>query len=282
MAQDKLAKLETLSVSFVLEHVVEVKLNRPNKRNAINHLMWQEFIFCFSELIPNLEDCRVVVITGEGPVFCAGIDLGDLLSSASKPEFQDVDPARKFLRTRRSIMKIQKSFQSINECPQPVIAAVHGVCTGAGVDLISATDIRFCSEEATFCVKEVDIGLCADVGSLQFLPRIISNDGILREIALTSRNVASKEAKEIGLVSRVCSGGKEAVHKEAFEMAKLIAQKSPVAVVGTKRNLNYSRDHSISDGLEYVSTWNSGCLQTEDLVKIATTPKNSVPIFSKL
>ena len=185
-----------------------------------------------------------------------------------------------------------------------MIAAVHAGCIGGGVDLVTAADIRYCTQDAFFQIKEVeignqnkklilfvffftftfDLGLAADVGTLQRLPKVIGSDSLVRELAYTARKMFADEAAQAGLVSRVFPD-KETLLKAALETASLIAGKSPVAIQGTKHNLNYSRDHSIEEGLSYMTTWNAAMLQSEDLRIAAMASmdrKGPAPVYSKL
>jgi len=176
----------------------------------------------------------------------------------------------------------QSSFTSLEKCNKPVIAAVHNACIGGGVDLITAADIRYCTSDAWFQIKEVDLGLAADVGTLQRMPKVVGNVGLVREMAFSARKMPSDEALSCGLVSRVFQD-KESMLSAAFEMASTIAEKSPVAVQGTKVHLNYSRDHTVDDSLAYQAMWNGTMLQSEDLMKAAMSLMNkSKPTFSKL
>jgi enoyl-CoA hydratase len=145
-----------------------------------------------------------------------------------------------------------------------VLATIHNGCVGGGVDLISCTDMRYCSADAYFTIKEIDIGMVADVGTLQRLPKLIGNQGIVREMAFTGRKVLADEALRIGLVNQVFET-REAMQAGVREMAALIASKSPLSVRGTKEMLNYSRDHSVADGLNYIATWNAAMLMSSDL-----------------
>ncbi|CAJ0607571.1 unnamed protein product [Cylicocyclus nassatus] len=168
-------------------------------------------------------------------------------------------------------------------CCKPVIAAVHGVCFGGGIDIISACDIRHCTQDALFSVKEVDVGLAADVGSLNRLPKICGNESWLKEVALTARNFGADEALKFDLVSHVYATQEEMV-KGVLDTAKKIAEKSPVAVQGTKIVLNYSRDHTVEEGLQFVATWNQSQLMTEDIPKsgLAVMTKSPMPPFAKI
>lgn len=293
-------KLTTLTVTRPSPGVVNVALSRPAKRNAMNRAFWREFRELFVALAADSE-CRCILVSAQGDVFTAGLDLMDHMGTfggSSDGSGSDGsgsggsggsgggggrDAARSGLALRTHVHSYQDTFTAIERCPQPVVVAVHGPCVGGGVDLATACDIRLCSEDAYFCVKEVDVGLAADVGTLQRLPKVVGNDSLVRELALTARKLQAAEALSCGLVSRVVAGGAAGVHAAGLELAKLIASKSPVAVVGTKRNLIFSRDHSVADGLEYVSTWNSNALQTEDVATAAQAFfTKSKATFSKL
>ncbi|XP_042202230.1 delta(3,5)-Delta(2,4)-dienoyl-CoA isomerase, mitochondrial [Callorhinchus milii] len=273
---------ETLRVSEATANVLHVELNRPEKRNAMNRTFWRETVECFNQVARDA-DCRVIVVSGAGKVFTAGIDLVDMAGDLLRPEGDDV--ARIAWNLRHMITSYQETFTVLEKCPKPVIVAVHGACVGGGIDMITACDIRLCSQDAWFQVKEVDVGLAADVGTLQRLPKVLGNASLVCELAYTARKMMSDEALSCGLVSRIFQD-KESLLDGAFEMASEIASKSPVAVQGTKHNLIYSRDHSVREGLDYMATWNMAMLQTEDVVKSAQAsmekklPKD-VP-FSKL
>ena len=132
-----------------------------------------------------------------------------------------------------------------------MIACVHGFCVGGGVDLMTACDIRYCTQDAWYSVKEVDIGLAADIGTLQRFPKIVGNDSLVRELVYTARKFTSEEANRLGLVSKIVPDY-EALIKAGLELAKEIASKSPVAVQGSKINLIYSRDHSVDESLKFI------------------------------
>ncbi|XP_065137936.1 delta(3,5)-Delta(2,4)-dienoyl-CoA isomerase, mitochondrial isoform X2 [Paramisgurnus dabryanus] len=272
----------TLSISRPADTITHVQLCRPEKRNAMNKAFWSEMVDCFNQIAEDSE-CRVVVFSGAGKIFTAGIDLMDMASDIMQPEGDDT--ARISWNLRHIIAKYQETFSVIEKCPKPVIVAVHGGCIGGGVDLITACDIRLCTQDAWFQVKEVDVGLAADVGTLQRLPKVIGSRSLVNELALTARKMYADEAKSCGLVSRVFPD-KETMMAGALEMAGEIASRSPVAVQGTKINLIFSRDHSVQEGLNYMATWNMSMLQTHDLMKSAQaamekkTPKEIV--FSKL
>ncbi|KAI9552512.1 hypothetical protein GHT06_022878 [Daphnia sinensis] len=275
-------KFETLLVSTPREYVYHVEINRPQQFNAMNSAFWREMVECF-QAISEDSDCRAVVLSANGKHFTAGLDLTDM-GPLMETVLGDDDVARKFRTLQQFIKSYQLSFTSIEQCNKPVIAAVHGGCIGGGVDLITAADIRFCTQDAFFQIKEVDIGLAADVGTLQRLPKVIGSDSLVRELAYTARKMFADEAAQAGLVSRVLSD-KQMMLKAALETASAIAHKSPVAVQGTKHNLNYARDHSIEEGLNYMVVWNATMLQSEDLRIAAMASmdrKGPPPAFSKL
>lgn len=273
---------ETLSVTSDQKFVFHVQLNRPESLNAMNKMFWHEILDCFRK-IKDDKDCRVAIISGAGKIFSSGLDFTDMLDLTSKVVSKE-DIARKAKFLQSIIEQYQMSFTAIEDCQKPVIAAVHGGCIGGGANLICACDMRFCTEDAYFSIKEIDIGLAADVGILQRLPKAVGNDSLLREYIYSCEKIDSKNAKEIGIVSRIFDS-KESMMDAAKRLADVIASKSPVAVQGTKIALNYSRDHSVKEGLEFMTYWNMTMLQSEDVLKAAEatiTRSKEPPKFSKL
>ncbi|XP_021065702.1 delta(3,5)-Delta(2,4)-dienoyl-CoA isomerase, mitochondrial [Mus pahari] len=273
---------ESIQVTSAQKHVLHVQLNRPEKRNAMNRAFWRELVECFQKISKD-SDCRAVVVSGAGKMFTSGIDLMDMASDLLQPSGDDAARIAWYLRDL--ISKYQKTFTVIEKCPKPVIAAVHGGCIGAGVDLISACDIRYCTQDAFFQIKEVDVGLAADVGTLQRLPKVIGNQSLVNELTFTARKMMADEALDSGLVSRAFQD-KDAMLNAAFALAAEISSKSPVAVQGSKINLLYSRDHSVDESLDYMATWNMSMLQTQDIIKsvqAAMEKKDTKSVtFSKL
>ncbi|KAH7331504.1 hypothetical protein KP509_20G036900 [Ceratopteris richardii] len=204
------------------------------------------------------------------------------LNESETTSSQDIrDGARTSLLNVHRVKRLQAAFTALEECRKPVIAAIHGACIGGGVDLIAACDLRYCSSDSYFSVKEVDLAIVADLGSLQRLPLLIGH-GNAMDLALTGRRVSASEAKSIGLVNGVFES-KHVMEEQVTALARNIAAKSPLAVVGTKKVLLKSRDTTVSDGLEYVATWNSGMLLSSDLKEaIKAQLQKRKPIFSKL
>ncbi|UBM26998.1 crotonase/enoyl-CoA hydratase family protein [Pseudomonas sp. p1(2021b)] len=257
------------------DNIAHVQINRPEKLNAMNADFWQEILDIF-QWVDDTDAVRVVVLSAAGKHFSAGIDLA-LLAQLAGQMGKDVGRNARLLR--RTILGLQASFNAVDNCRKPVLAAIQGYCLGGAIDLVSACDMRYCSADAQFSIKEIDMGMAADVGTLQRLPRIIG-DGVMREMAYTGRNVAAAEAQRIGLVNQVFDD-QAALLDGVFALAAQIAQKSPIAVGGTKQMLNYMRDHRIDDGLEYIATWNAAMLQSEDLrVAIAAHMSKQKPTFA--
>ncbi|CAG8650855.1 12938_t:CDS:2, partial [Cetraspora pellucida] len=219
---------QTLKVTFSSQHVLHVELNNPERLNAFDRTLWNDVKECFMQ-IEGDSAVRVVVVSGAGKLFTAGIDF-NILSNINESEVEDF--ARKAYYLRRTIKMFQDSFTAIESCNKPVIAVVHNACIGAGVDLIAACDIRYCSQDAYFSVKEVDFGLAADIGTLQRLPKIVGNNSLVRELCFTGRKFSSTEALNFGLVNKILQT-KEIALSEAFKTASIIASKSPVAIAGT-------------------------------------------------
>lgn len=269
---------ETLKVTNPHEYVYHVQMNRPNKRNALNPTSFSEITDCFQKLSYD-SSCRSIVLSGVGKGFTAGLDLSELFSLTN---VDSDDVGRKGFHIKKIIDDWQASMSSTESCNKPVIAAVHGFCVGGGIDMITACDIRYCSADAWFSVKEVDIGLAADIGTLQRFPKIVGNDSLVRELVYTARRFSAQEAHQLGLVSKVLPDYESCIN-ESLELAKLIASKSPIGVQGSKINLVYSRDHGVPSGLKYIAAWNAGMVQSEDAMKAAMASlAKEDPVFSKL
>jgi len=252
-------EFETLSVSLD-QHVATLRLNRPDKLNAMNLVMWKELRSAF-QFLDDLPEARVVVLEGEGRGFTAGIDLQMMMGLGS--QIQNDCEGRMREALRRIILDLQESLTSLERCRKPVLAAVHGACVGGGIDLICCADMRYCSADAWFSIKEIDIGMTADVGTLQRLPKLIG-EGMARELAYTARKVDAVEAKEIRLVNRVFETP-EALREGVRAIAIEIASKAPLAIRGVKEMITYGRGHSVADGLNYNAPWNAAMLMSADL-----------------
>ncbi|THU98967.1 Delta2-dienoyl-CoA-isomerase [Dendrothele bispora CBS 962.96] len=256
-----------LKVSEVAPYVIHVEIAR-GPVNAFNNELWHAYGTLFEKLADEGEDVRAVVVSSAFPkIFTAGLDLGDAGNLSQDTNSQSADPARIALNLQKHIKEIQHAIRTPERCPFPVIAAIHGMAVGIGVDLTSACDIRYAASNARFTIKEVDIGIAADVGTLAYLPKITGNMSLVRELAYTADWFSAAEAERLGFVSRVVEGGKDEVLAASLELAKKIASKSPVAVSGTKKLISHARDHSVEENLDYTVIWNSATLQTKDMAE---------------
>ncbi len=245
-------------------HVATVWLDRPDKLNAMGHDFWVD-LPAIVETLGADDNVRVIVVAGRGRAFTVGLDL-----MAFGPEFANPAAAASVASRRElyaQIKRMQHTFSSLAECPKPVIAAVHGYCIGGGVDLITACDIRLCSADAVFSVRETKIAMVADVGTMQRLPRII-DPGAVAELVYTGRDFAADEAQGIGLVRRVLPD-QEAMLKDAMALAEEIAANSPLAVQGSKAILRNTAGRTVDEQLDYMALWNAAFITSNDFAEAA-------------
>tara|TARA_Y100001936_G_scaffold206895_1_gene211552 strand:- start:916 stop:1770 length:855 start_codon:yes stop_codon:yes gene_type:complete len=242
--------------------IAHIRLNRPEKRNSMNEDFWN----LFPKEVEELDDSgeiRALVISSTGPHFSSGIDL-----NMFKDDVVEEQSENELGRSRGYFIQQLKYLQNVANCLEaarfPVVAAIQGGCIGGGIDLITAADIRLCTKDAFFIIEEINVGLAADIGTLQRLPKIIPA-GIAREWAMMGEKVSADRAKEVGLVSSL-HDNQEAMLKSAFEIAEKLVSKTPLAMWVTKEVLNYSRDHSVKEGLDNVNLWNAATLHKEDVM----------------
>ena len=271
-AAPTLPAFTTLTVSPLPQQplVFEVVLSRPAAANAMTSGMFSELEAAFTALGARAHPCRAIVLRGAGKMFSAGLDLVEHapLLAGGGGGGGGGDPARRAWLLRDTITAYQRSVNAVEACLKPVIAAVHGGCIGGGVDLVAAADIRVASGCAYFAVAEAQLGLAADLGSLQRLPAIMGSDSLAREMALTARRVAADEALRAGLLSAVLVDA-QALLVHAHALAARIAALSPVAVQGTKLCMNFSRGRPAGDGLAFTAAHNAAMLQTSDIAAAA-------------
>jgi len=259
----------------ISEKIASVAFNRPEKANALHMEAWLEMQQIFENMSSDT-NVRVVVLSGEGKHFCAGIDLELLMSINS---FKSISCAAKQReKIRDFILKLQNTITAIEKCTKPVLAAVHGGCIGGAVDIVSACDMRYATNDAYFSIKEIDLGMVADIGTLQRLPKIIS-PAMVSEMAYTGRKVNGTEAQSIGLVNKSYET-QEDLTNGVMSLASNIAAKSPLSIRGTKQVLQYTRDHSVDDSLNYMATWNAAMLMSDDLTEaFKATMEKRAPKF---
>ncbi|WP_420459898.1 enoyl-CoA hydratase-related protein [Neolewinella sp.] len=239
----------------ITEHIAYLTFDRPERANALDLAEW-EALRTAVERADQDEQARVVVLAGQGKHFCAGIDLSVLTELPQRVQASGQDPEAYLVDF---ITNLQDCITALERCSKPVIASIHGGCIGGGVDIITACDIRYCTKDATFSVKEVDLGIVADLGTLQRLPRII-NPGLAAELAYTARKVDGKEAERIGLVTEAL-GNERQLQYRVGQVADAIAAKPPRIVAGIKAALLHQRDHTVREGLEFVARYSAGVMK---------------------
>jgi len=250
-----------------LGHVAHIKLNRPEKRNAMNWDFWRDLPRIVGDIDTHAR-ARCIVLSSTGPVFSAGLDLSlfgqDVFASSKTAKMNE-----KELQTPQNFMSflsfLQDSISSLQKARIPVICAIQGGCIGGGVDLICSADIRLSTNDAFFSIRETKIGMVADVGTF---PRIVKllPEGIVKELAFTGRNFSAQEAKEYGFVNKLYESH-DSLIEGALEIANEIASNSPAAVYGCKRVIDFSRDHTIDEGLEWINMWNASMLSQSELME---------------
>ncbi|KAK7178804.1 citrate synthase [Paraphaeosphaeria sporulosa] len=228
--------------------VAHVTINRPQKRNAFFAPMWEELRVVMNHLSCD-SSVRVVIVDGAGNNFSSGMDFVDSDTNALLQNTQGRDPARQSAKLEDWIRNIQDCVRSIETCGKPTICVIHSYAFGMALDIVCATDVRICSEDAVFSVMEIDMGMVADLGSLQHLPKIVGNQGWVKEICLTGRSFGAQEALSQGFVNSVFATKTDAMQC-AEQMAKTAASKSPVAARATMEVLTHARDHTVQDATE--------------------------------
>ncbi len=240
-------------------HVAEVSLNRPEKSNAMNMEFFSEIKELFAR-INNDKEIRAVVLYGRGRNFCAGLDL-----VAASQSFAGQADSAEMDSVYQRVLDMQESANVVDECKKPVIAAIHGACIGGGLDLAAACDVRLCSKDARFSLREAKVGMIADLGSLNRLPHIIGQ-GHARELAFTAKDIDAGRAQRIGLVNDVFAD-RESCMQAARDLALEMSRAAPLAVQGAKEVMNYSKDKSVRDGLAFAAARNCLILRSQDLVE---------------
>jgi len=247
------------------DRVAHVRMIRPERANSMIPEFWHELPEIIDQLSEG-DEARVIVLSAEGRHFCSGMDLSVFAGNndvSMQGDSGHISRQRASFRT--TALNLQRSFTCLEESRLPVLCAIQGACIGGGIDMVSATDLRYATKDAFFSIQEINIGMTADVGTLQRMPKLVP-EGVVRELAYTGRNMPASEAKERGFVNEIYDDQDEMVDA-VFAIAKEIASKSPMAIWGTKQTLNYGRDHSVADGLEYIATWNAAMFDPDDMAE---------------
>jgi enoyl-CoA hydratase len=253
--------------------VATLWLNRPERRNALSEDLWTDIPRAMADLDSD-EEVRAVVLAARGPSFCVGIDV-EMLASLQPADGSRAEQSREIYQT---ILRLQQTASCFAQSPKPVVAAIQGYCLGAGVDLITACDIRVASADAVFSVRETKMGLVADIGSLQRLPAIVGA-GVTAEMAYTGADFDGRWALEKGLVTSIFPDAETAID-EARRLADTIAANSPLVTRGIKHVLAAGESRTVEEALEYVALWNSSFLLSNDLMEaIAAFVEKRPPQF---
>ncbi|GAA5316682.1 MAG: crotonase/enoyl-CoA hydratase family protein [Candidatus Pelagadaptatus aseana] len=267
------------SLEVTIENkIAHIRLNQPDTYNTFTPALWVELPKAV-KTISDEAQARVIVLSSTGKHFCAGMDLAVFTSGVIDVDFE---LARKHENLRRLVLQLQQCFNELEESRVPVLVATQGGCIGAGLDMICAADSRYCTKDAFFSIEESKLGMTADVGTLQRLPKLIPQ-GIVRELAFTGRRFMADEALEAGLVNKVFDT-QEAMLDYVMGVAQQIATNSPMAITGCKAMLNYSRDHSVADSLSYMATWQSGMYQPQNdmFESFAAKAEKRAPNFQEI
>jgi enoyl-CoA hydratase len=238
----------------ITNHIATLTFGAPERANALDEAAWAAMRIAFNEADAN-PDVHVIILAGEGKHFCAGMDLAVLGSLQNRMADTPEETRNQLIDF---IEDIQDCITAIERCSKPVLAAIHGGCIGGGVDIVTACDIRYCTEDAYFTVKEVDFGIVADIGTLQRLPHLL-HPGMVAELAFTGRKMYGPEAAAQGMVNRTFAD-REALMSRVLEIATAIAAKSPRVIAGIKHNLLYKREHGTAESLRYVARYSAELL----------------------
>jgi enoyl-CoA hydratase len=259
----------------IVDKVGHIRMNRPEKSNSMVPAFWRE--------LPEIVDewsrsgsVRAVVLSSVGKHFCSGMDLEVFASDDSiRPGAPTGYRSRRNERFRSTALKLQDTFTVLERARMPVLCAIQGACVGGGMDLVSAADMRYADESAFFSIAEINIGMTADVGTLQRMPKLVP-EGIVRELAYTGRRWSADEAHAAGFVNAVFPDH-DVLLNCVMDIAAEIATKSPMAVWGTKQTMHYARDHSVADGLEHIANWNAAMFDTDDMGEAFTAKMEKRP-----
>lgn len=249
------------------DQVAHIQLSRPDELNSMVREFWTEL----PEIVNGISDegrARAIVVSSTGKHFSAGMDLSVFTGGDDKPGMLDQasgERGRLNSRTRQGALLLQQTFTCFEQARMPVLAAIQGGCVGGAVDLVTACDMRYATADAFFVVQEINIGMTADVGTLQRLPKLIP-EGVARELAYTGRRMPAERALEVGLVNEVFESH-DAMVDGVLTIAGEIAARSPLAIWGTKEALNFARDHSVADSLAQIATWQAGMFQPGDMIE---------------
>lgn len=245
------------------DHIAHIVLNRPDELNTMTPDFWREL----PQLVDEISDrgaARAIVVSSTGKHFSAGMDIS-VFTGGDLTDDTDVEVGRARANFRYNVLHLQDTFTAFERARMPVLAAMQGGVVGGAVDMVTACDMRYATADAWFCIHEINIGMTADVGTLQRLPKLIP-EGIVRELAYTGDRMSAERAKDVGLVNEIYPDHQSLVDG-VLDIAVRIASRSPLAVHGSKEMINYTRDHSTADALQYMAAWQTGMFQPTDIME---------------
>lgn len=250
--------------------VAHVRMNQPQRHNAMTPAFWAEIPRVFRSL-DEAGGVRAAVLSSEGKHFNAGMDLS-VFANAGTLGTVDVRAREQF---RQQLKKLQGSFNAIAEARFPVIAAIQGGCIGGGVDLASACCLRYCSADAWFCIQEINIGMMADVGTMNRMPKQLP-EAVMRELAYTGDRLGAARAERLGFVNGLFDDA-AATLAGALAVAHRIAARAPAAVAASKEMISYSRDHSVAESFTYMNALQPGVFDPDDIARAVAAQKRGAP-----
>lgn len=264
----------------ISDRVAHLQLKRPDELNTMTPAFWTELPTIVTE-IDAAASARAIVISSTGRHFSAGMDLSVFTGGSDLGGSGASEEGRRRSSLWMTVQHLQDSFTALERVRMPVLAAVQGGCIGGAVDMICAADMRYATADAFFCIQEINIGMTADVGTLQRLPKLIP-EGVARELAYTGDRMPAQRALEVGLVNQVFDDH-ESLIEGVLGIAGRIATRSPLAIWGTKEMVNFTRDHSVEDSLRYMAGWQSGMFQPADMLEeFAAKGEQRDPEFEEL
>lgn len=258
------------------DNFANVRMSRAEQHNSMNAAFWKELPLVIDEIEANAA-VRAVVLSAEGKSFSSGMDL----SVFTKQSLLATETTVQRERLRRLVLHLQSVFDRVARCRVPVIAAIQGACIGGGVDLAAACDLRYATAGAFFTVHEINLGMMADLGTLQRLPHLMP-EALVRELALTGDKLSAEKAKAAGFVGEVLADA-DALMQHATTVAKKIAVRSPMAILGTREALRYARSHTLEDALDMAATWQAAIFSSADVMaSVKAQKEGAAPVYADL
>ena len=262
------------------DKVAHIQLKRGDAFNTMNRAFWSELPAIVNK-INDEGSARAIVISSTGKHFSAGMDLSVFTDGQGVAGGRG-ETGRVRANLRSEVHRLQKTFSCLDEARMPVLMAVQGGCIGGAVDMSTCADMRYATKDAFFVIQEINLAMTADVGTFPRLCHLLPQ-GLVRELAYAGRRLSAKKAYDLGFVNELFDS-QEQMLNHVLELAGEIATKSPLAVHGSKVMINYARDHSIADGLDYIATWQAGMFNpTADMMEsFKAKQEKRAPVYDDL